>query len=66
VWYMLAVFAAAGLLVSALPPAVCRAWRLTFGRRETLPGGRGWIHVPMVVAIAVAVVFPLSLLPRFH
>jgi hypothetical protein len=63
-WYMLAGFAAVGLLVSALPAAVYRAWRLAFGRRKTLPGRRRRIHVPMVVAIAVAIVFPLSLLPR--
>jgi hypothetical protein len=53
-WYMLIGFVAVGLLMLALPPAVYRAWR----------DGRRRIRAPMVVAVAVAAAFPLSLLPR--
>jgi hypothetical protein len=63
-WYMLIGFAAVGFLMLALPPAVYRAWRIASGRRVSGSEGRCRIHAPMVVAIAVAATFPLSLLPR--
>ena len=50
-WETVASFAAVGLLLLALPPALYLAWR----RRH---------RAPMAVAIVVAVAFPLSLVPR--
>jgi hypothetical protein len=50
-WETIAGFAATGVLLLALPPALVLAWR----RRD---------RAPMVVAIVVAVLFPLSLVPR--
>ena len=50
-WETIAGFAAVGVLLLALPPALYLAWR----RRD---------RAPMVVAIGVAVLFPLSLVPR--
>jgi hypothetical protein len=50
-WETIAGFAATGALLLALPPALVLAWR----RRD---------RAPMVVAIVVAVLFPLSLVPR--
>jgi hypothetical protein len=50
-WETFAGFAAVGVLLLALPPALYLAWR----RRD---------RAPMVVAIGVAVLFPLSLVPR--
>lgn len=63
-WYVLAGFAAVGLLILALPPAVHRAWRITAGLRGAGNGMRRRVHMPMIVATAVALIFPLSLLPR--
>jgi hypothetical protein len=50
-WQTLAGFAAVGILLLVLPPALYRAWR----RRD---------HVSVAIAIGVAVLFPLSLVPR--
>ena len=50
-WQTLVGFAAVGTLLLVLPPALYRAWR----RRD---------HVSMAIAIGVAVIFPLSLIPR--
>jgi len=50
-WETFAGFAAVGLLLLALPPALYRAWR----SRD---------RAPMVVAIVVAIGFPFSLVPR--
>jgi hypothetical protein len=51
VWEPVAGAVALGVLLLALPPALYHAWR----HRN---------RAPMVVAMAVAVVFPLSLVPR--
>jgi hypothetical protein len=63
-WYVLAGFAATLLLLAGLSLAVLRLWRaglLPWRRRDywRQPG-----RAPMIVAIAVAVAFPLTLLPR--
>jgi hypothetical protein len=50
-WEPVAGVAAVGLLLGALPLALRRAW----GRRD---------YAPMVVAIGVAAVYPLTLVPR--
>jgi hypothetical protein len=50
-WELVAGVAAVGLLLGALPLALRRAW----GRRD---------YAPMVVAVGVAAVYPLTLLPR--
>jgi hypothetical protein len=50
-WETFAGFAATGVLLLALPPAIYLAWRRS-------------IRPPMAVAICVAALFPLSLLPR--
>jgi hypothetical protein len=66
-WYMLAGFAATGLIGLALPPAVYRAARIAFGRNQAGPGrahGPHGVNAPLVIAIAVAAAFPASQLPR--
>jgi hypothetical protein len=50
-WETIAGFLAVGLVLIALPPAIYRAWRL----RD---------RVSIAIAVGVAVLFPLSLLPR--
>lgn len=50
-WEPVAGVAAVGLLLLALPPGIYRAWRL----RD---------HAPMLVAVGVAVAYPLSLAAR--
>jgi hypothetical protein len=50
-WETIAGFAATGMLLVVLLPALHLAWR----RRD---------HPPMAIAIVVAVLFPLSLVPR--
>lgn len=50
-WETVAGIAAVGLLLLALPPAIYRAWRL----RD---------HAPMLVAVGVAIAYPLSLAAR--
>jgi hypothetical protein len=50
-WYTLAGFVAVALLMLAVPPALYLAWRHR-------------ARAPMVIAMVVTVLFPLSLLPR--
>ena len=50
-WQTWAGFAAVGIILLALPPALYRAWK----RRD---------HVSIAIAIIVAVCFPLTLVPR--
>jgi hypothetical protein len=64
VWYVLAGLAAIALLLLGLPLALRRDWRAGFLPRRTEDGRRKRGHVPMIVATAVAVIFPLTLLPR--
>jgi len=63
-WYVLAGFAAVALLLLALPPALHRAVAAGFLPRRSGHAGRQGGHAPAVVAVAVAVVFPLTLVPR--
>lgn len=64
VWYMLAGFVAVGLIMSALPLGIYRAWKIAFDPSRARHYERRRIYVPMVIAMAVAVAFPFSLLPR--
>jgi hypothetical protein len=66
-WYMLSGFAAVGLIILALPPAVYRAWSIASRRRVSRcdrRGRRGRTDAPMLVVAVVAAAFPLTLLPR--
>jgi hypothetical protein len=63
-WYILAGFAATALLLLGLLLALRREWRTGFLPRRTGDGKHWRGHAPMIVATAVAVVFPLALLPR--
>ena len=63
-WYTLGGFAAIGLLLLALPPALYLALRMGFWSRGTWRDWHYWGCAPMAVAIGVAITFPLSLMPR--
>ena len=67
-WYMLAGFAAYGILLVALPFGLYRAWNWL--RARNIRGGKATYGsraggAPIAVAIAIAIVFPFSLVPRF-
>jgi hypothetical protein len=64
-WYMLAGYAAMGLIMLTLLPALYRGLIIALGRRRSEFRERRRVNVLMAVAIAVAVAFPLSQLPRF-
>lgn len=66
-WYMLAGFAAYGILLLALPFGLYRAQNWFRALRARSKGGYGPRagYAPIAVAIAIAITFPLSLLPRF-
>ena len=66
-WYMLAGFAAYGILLGALPFGLYRAWNWLRARKvrsKARYGSRAG-DVPIAVAIAIAIAFPFSLAPRF-
>ncbi len=62
VWYILAGFAAIGIIMAALLPAVLRAWRILRSRSFTNTPTR---RASIAVAAIIAASFPLTLLPRF-
>ena len=62
-WQTVAGFAAVGLLVLAMPPALYRAWDLYF-RPRGINHHSLLYRGPMAIAIIVAVIYPLSLVPR--
>jgi hypothetical protein len=66
-WYMLAGFVSYGILLFALPFGLYRAQNWYRARRARHKGGYGFRagYAPIAVAIAIAITFPLSLLPRF-
>lgn len=57
-WYVLAGFAAIGVIMVALPLALYRAWA-AFGS-----GGVSGRRIPVIFAALIAMSFPLTLLPR--
>lgn len=63
-WYVFAGFAAVSLLLLALPSALFRAWNIFFRSRGRVHNKPRWGRPPMVVAIEVAIAFPLTLVPR--
>jgi len=63
-WYVLAGFAATALLLLGLTLGLRREWREGFLPRRTGDDRPRRGLAPMIVATAVAVVFPLTLLPR--
>jgi hypothetical protein len=64
-WFMLAGFAAFGILLLALPLGLYRAWNLLRSRKIRARYGSGAGYAPIAVAMAIAIVFPFSQLPRF-
>jgi hypothetical protein len=63
-WYILAGFAAIGLLLVALVPAVCRAWRAVRPGRPRGAAAPRRQRAAIAVAAVIAIAFPLTLLPR--
>ena len=63
-WETLAGFAAVGLLVLALPPALYVAWRIMFREGRTARAWRLRSRAPIAISVAAAVAYPLSLIPR--
>jgi len=64
-WFMLAGFTAYAILLFALPFGLYRAWNLLRSRKIRAGYGSRAGHAAIAVAMAMAVVFPFSLLPRF-
>ena len=66
-WYVLAGFVAYGILLIALPFGLYRAWNLLRAHRVRGKSGYGFRvgYAPIGVAIAIAIAFPFTLLPRF-
>ena len=63
-WETFAGFAAVGLLVLALPPALYAAWRVAFSGGRAARGWRLRNRAPIAVAAAAAMAYPVSLIPR--
>jgi hypothetical protein len=63
-WEPFAGFAAIGLLVLALPPALYIAWRGATVENRASRAGHIRMRVPLAIACALAVAYPLSLIPR--
>jgi hypothetical protein len=62
IWYVLAGFAAIGIIMAVMLPAVLRAWRILKSRHFTnTPNRRASIAVAAIITIS----FPITLLPRF-
>jgi len=61
IWYILAGFAAIGIVMAAILPAALRAWRILRSRHfANMPDRRASIAVAAIIAIS----FPFTLLPR--
>jgi len=63
-WETFAGFAAVGLLLLSLPLALYAAWNFAFPKGRAVGGWRLLSRVPMVIAMAAAAAYPLSLIPR--
>lgn len=66
-WYMLAGFVSYGILLFSLPFGLYRAQNWYRARKARYKAGYGLRsgYAPIAVAIAIAITFPFSLLPRF-
>jgi hypothetical protein len=64
-WETYAGFAAVGILVLTLPPGLYMAWHVASMQSRAARARRLWIsNAPMRIAVALAIAYPLSLIPR--
>jgi hypothetical protein len=64
-WETFAGFAAVGILVLSLPGGLYLAWHVASVQNRAARAGRlRMSNAPMIIAVALAIAYPLSLIPR--